>query len=248
MEIIDQVKIIIKRMNKAYNNTKTSKSHLKGSDQELLSRINEAKELMQPMNQEDYKKSWNIGISEPEYGKKLEPLNYLIGYLGNARDKLQDELVFKSDNIMKIDIQMRRMRNDLESRKSLLEELVERRDVAREAYRHIKAEKDQITIGNQDQITREDKEYIVILEKYQCLKREKENTDNAVRNNAKLYENTLQNLKLIEISAEQSRISLEDDKIIAACIEDAVEEINAVYHQVVNFMRGKEDGQTFRNG
>ena len=221
MEIIDQIKIIMKRMNKAYNNTRTSKIHPKESEQELLFRVNEAKELMQSVNQNDSKKGWDIGSNESEYGTNLELLNYLIGYLSNAKDKLQDELVFKSDNIMKINIQVRRMRNDLESRKSLLEELVEKRDAAREAYSHIKAEK--------DQLTREDKEYIPILEKYRCLKREKEYTDNAARNNAKQYENTLQNLKFIQISVEQSRMSLKDDERIAACIEDVVEKINSIY-------------------
>ncbi len=232
---LNQIKMM-HEMNKAGNNSKISIISLKGLGNlngyysELLSKLNEAEEwMMQPVNQNDSKTSWDIDSSKKaEYDRNLEQFNYLIGYLGNAKDKLQDELIFKSDNVRKIEIQMRRMRNDLESQKSLLEELVERRDTAREAYNHIKAEK--------GQIDREDKNYILIIEKYHCLKRKKEDADNAARNNAKQYENRLQNLKLIEISAEQSRMSLKDDKNIAAYIEGALEKINVIYHQIVDLM------------
>ena len=208
--------------------SKTSARNIKGCDKDIISKIKEAEEWMQSLNQPDNGKSWRKVKSKTGYGEKLEQFNDLVGYLTAARDKLQDELVFREEGSRKISIEMRKMRSEIESRESMLEEIVEERDTARQAYDQIKTKK--------DNIPREDQNYIFVQEEYHNIKRKKEDAENAARNNAQQYQNTLQNIKLIEISAEQSKMSLKDDKKIIACVDDAIENINALYHQIVNLM------------
>ncbi|MCK5025326.1 MAG: hypothetical protein KAS15_01955, partial [Nanoarchaeota archaeon] len=197
-------------------------------DKDIISRIKEAEKWMQSQDQPDPKKSWREVRNKTGYDEKLEQFNYLVGYLTAAKDKLQDELVFKEEDSRNVRVKMRKMYHEIESRKSMLEEIVEKRDVARKAYNQIKTKK--------NNIAKEDKNYILIREEYHKIKKKKESAENTARNHAQQYGNTLQNLKLIEISVEQSRMSLKDDKKIIACIDDAIENINAFYHQIVNLM------------
>lgn len=162
----------------------------------------------------------------------VEKFNYFLGCFVVIRDKLQDELLFGRENMRGLNIKVRKLERDLESRLSMLESQVRRRDAIRSEYEALKEKEKQAADDSFN--------YLETKQKCYHKKKEKEGIESSVVENAMACKNIPTNIELMKLSIRQSEIALEQGEEILSRIEGAIEEISFVYQKMVLLIEGKK--------
>jgi hypothetical protein len=213
-------------MNREYN--KSGFDFKKGYDKEIYEKLNEAEEWISSLHERLKNKEYQQDNRNPVIDKLLS----CLGYFGIIRDKLKDELIFNRDSLRSLNIQVKRIEKDLETKRSELEYQVELRDFRRKDFETIK--------GKRDKADKNLSDYLDIQEEYYGIKKEKESAEETVRKNALIYRNNAQAIELMKVSSYQSKISIEQGKEILGRVEKAIEEIDLVYRKVMFVMSDKK--------
>lgn len=201
----------------------------KGYDKEIYNKLNESEEWIKSLHERLKDREYQQTNRNPVIDKLLS----CLGYFGIVRDKLRDELIFNKDSLRSLNIQVKRIEKDLETRRSDLEYQVQMRDSARKEFEIIKEKRDKADRSLSD--------YLDIEEKYYNIKKEKESAEETVRKNATVYQNNAQAIELMKVSSYQSKISLDQGKKIFGRVEKAIEEINLVYHMFMLAISDKKN-------
>lgn len=208
---------------------KTSKKYDSGFSKinydKIFARLNEAKEWKRNFEKEERAYKGN-------HVPLVDKLNSFLGYFSNIRDKLKDEVVFGKNNLRDLSIQIRRLERDLESRRSELEIQVKERDSIRKEYEALQLEKDKALKNSSD--------YLNLQERCYYKKKEKEDIEATTRKNTLVCQNLIQNSKVMQLSAEQNIMSLNQAKEILENVEKSIEDMNFMYRTVVTFIQAKK--------
>ena len=197
-----------------------SSNYFRKYEKEFSERFGEAEKWKDRLRKEGKRSSELVG-----------KFNYFLGCFVMIRDKLQEELLFGKENIRDLNVQVRRLGIDLESRLSRLEAQVQRRDTIRSEYDALKAEEKQAT---------DSLKYMEIKQKCYYKKKEKEVIESIVVENASACQNIPNNIDLMKISIRQNELALEQGEQILSRVERAIEEINFVYQKIVLLLEGKK--------
>ncbi|MBM3199795.1 hypothetical protein FJZ53_02570 [Candidatus Woesearchaeota archaeon] len=213
-------------MNSGYE---TFKSQFKGDyNKEISEKLREAedwvKSLHEKLKNKDYQQANNLSITEK--------LLACLGYFSLIRDKLKDEIVFNKDSLRSLNLQVRRVEKEIESKRSDLEVQVEVRDSARKEFESLKEKREGYDRSLPD--------YLDIEEAYHNSKKRKEVAESAAKKTAMIYQNLSQSVELMKVSSEQSKISIREGSEVLDRVEKAIDEINVVYHQVMIVMSNKK--------
>jgi len=198
-------------------------------DKTVFDRLNEAEEWIKYLEKGQ---AFQKGKHNGNRASLVEGLNSFLGYFFVIRGKLKDELVFGKDNLRGLSIQIRRLEKDLDSKKSDLELQVKERDLALEGYNAIGAEK--------DRVNRHSTDYITIQEEYFHKKKEKEAAEGAVSKNALVCKTLIQSIELMKLSAEQSKMSLDQGEEILKRVGEAIGSMNTIYQKMAILVRDKK--------
>lgn len=213
-------------MNNEYDIFKSQ--YNRGSGKEIYEKLKEADEWIKSLHERFQDK----GYKQTNHIPIVDKLISCLGYFGILRDKLKDELIFNKDTLRALNLQVKRIEKDLETRKSDLERQVELRDSTRKEFTTIQDRRDKADKSLSD--------YLDIEEDYYCVKKKKELAEEIVRKNVIIYQNNTQAAEIMKISSEQSKISLEQGKEILERVEKAIDEINLVYHKVMLVIADKK--------
>ncbi|MBL7100574.1 MAG: hypothetical protein ISS23_01325 [Nanoarchaeota archaeon] len=218
------------RLNSEYDISRHTSSKIGyADDKEVLGKLKEAK---------DYIKSFESLNKRSASSKSKNPvslvdrLDSFLGYFFIVKNKLEDELVFGKDNARGLNIQIKRLERDLESRKLDLESQVKERDLALDSYKVIQVKKKGVEKGSLD--------YLAIQKEYFQKKKEKEATEGAAYKNALICKTLIRNIELMKINAEQSGISLKQGEKILGRVEEAIASMNAIYKKISILLSGKK--------
>ncbi len=213
-------------MNNEYDMFKSQ--YNRGSDKEIYGKLKEAEEWIKSLHERFQNKDYKQDNNNPLVDKFLA----CLGYFSLIRDKLSDELVFNKDTLRSLNLQIKRLGKDLETRKSELEHQVGLRDSTRKEFTTIQDKRDKADKSLPD--------YLSIEEDYYRAKKKKESFEEDVRKNVLICTNKAQAVELMKVSSEQSKITLEQGNEILGRVEKAIEEINTVYRQVMFVISDKK--------
>jgi len=201
----------------------------RGYDKEIYEKLNEAEEWLNSLHERLKNKEY----PQTNHNPVIDKIIACLGYFGIIRDKLRDELIFNKDSLRYLNIQVKRLEKDLETKRSELEYQVELRDSRRKEFETIKEKRDKADKSLPD--------YLDIEERYFNLKKEKEAAEEIVRKNALIYQNKSQAAELMKLSSDQSKISIEQGKEVLKRVEKAMDEINIVYHKAMLVISDKKN-------
>jgi len=167
-------------------------------------------------------------------------LESVIGYFVVIKDKLKDELLMANDDLRNLNIQIKRLGRDFESKRSELENKVKRRDLVLKEYADAK--------NKRDSTDKESGAYAFVQEEYYHKKKEKEDIEISVRRNTLLCKNLIQNIEIMKLSSEQNKLSLVQGEKILERVEEAIESINFVYQSVALIAKSDKDVKQITGG
>ncbi len=163
----------------------------------------------------------------------LEKLLLGLGYFGLIRDRLRDEVLFNKDTLRALNLQIKRLENGLESRKSEIGTQFELKKTAVQGYEKLKTKRE-----NAD---RNSRAYVEIQGDYFKAKKDKESAEQGLRRNALVYQNVYQAVELMKVSLEQGRLYLQQGKEVLEKVERTLEEMTMVYNAATVILQSKQE-------